>query len=99
MRFMTSSVYWLIRSNRLALVAALLVSCGAAVMPRSYFFFQAEDGIRHVRVTGVQTCALPIYPCQKSAVQHPGGFQEWLRIGLAGEPCETILRNKRCQPR
>src|SRR5438876_2743269 len=24
------------------------------------FFFQAEDGIRDVRVTGVQTCALPI---------------------------------------
>src|SRR5690348_11093926 len=27
-----------------------------------YFFFQAEDGIRDGRVTGVQTCALPIYP-------------------------------------
>src|SRR5690348_17673933 len=26
------------------------------------FFFQAEDGIRDGRVTGVQTCALPIYP-------------------------------------
>src|SRR5687768_18594520 len=26
-----------------------------------YFFFQAEDGIRDVAVTGVQTCALPIY--------------------------------------
>src|SRR5690349_24393053 len=27
----------------------------------SYFFFQAEDGIRDLYVTGVQTCALPIY--------------------------------------
>src|SRR5690606_39424478 len=26
----------------------------------SYFFFQAEDGIRDFHVTGVQTCALPI---------------------------------------
>src|SRR3712207_9502395 len=26
----------------------------------SYFFFQAEDGIRDIGVTGVQTCALPI---------------------------------------
>src|SRR5690606_41162802 len=26
-----------------------------------YFFFQAEDGIRDFHVTGVQTCALPIY--------------------------------------
>src|SRR5688500_20061692 len=25
------------------------------------FFFQAEDGIRYYKVTGVQTCALPIY--------------------------------------
>src|SRR5438874_6727662 len=25
-----------------------------------YFFFQAEDGIRDLYVTGVQTCALPI---------------------------------------
>src|SRR5438270_2874546 len=27
----------------------------------SYFFFQAEDGIRDLTVTGVQTCALPIF--------------------------------------
>src|SRR2546426_4121770 len=26
----------------------------------SFFFFQAEDGIRDYKVTGVQTCALPI---------------------------------------
>src|SRR2546427_8918950 len=26
-----------------------------------FFFFQAEDGIRDLTVTGVQTCALPIY--------------------------------------
>src|SRR3712207_7613472 len=28
---------------------------------RTSFFFQAEDGIRDIGVTGVQTCALPIY--------------------------------------
>src|SRR5437773_2808676 len=28
---------------------------------KSVFFFQAEDGIRDRDVTGVQTCALPIY--------------------------------------
>src|SRR5207245_7172414 len=28
---------------------------------RSFFFFQAEDGIRDATVTGVQTCALPIF--------------------------------------
>src|SRR2546430_3650295 len=28
-----------------------------------FFFFQAEDGIRDLTVTGVQTCALPISDC------------------------------------
>src|SRR2546422_4044905 len=32
--------------------------CGACVF---FFFFQAEDGIRDVAVTGVQTCALLIF--------------------------------------
>src|SRR3712207_9022257 len=49
------------------------------------FFFQAEDGIRDIGVTGVQTCALPIFgshhrhgtelhprlqACQRSTVLH-----------------------------
>src|SRR5256884_7920307 len=33
----------------------------AWAMQIEFFFFQAEDGIRDVAVTGVQTCALPIY--------------------------------------
>src|SRR5258708_9128575 len=33
---------------------------GSALCYRSFFFFQAEDGIRDDLVTGVQTCALPI---------------------------------------
>src|SRR5688500_19786012 len=35
------------------MVCGLIMSC--------FFFFQAEDGIRDYKVTGVQTCALPIY--------------------------------------
>src|SRR2546430_12827498 len=31
------------------------------VMCCFFFFFQAEDGIRDLTVTGVQTCALPIF--------------------------------------
>src|SRR5205085_12347523 len=31
-----------------------------------HFFFQAEDGIRALTVTGVQTCALPISPPTRS---------------------------------
>src|SRR3989440_4306697 len=36
-----------------------LNNVGAAPNP-GFFFFQAEDGIRDLIVTGVQTCALPI---------------------------------------
>src|SRR3989454_7406126 len=32
----------------------------AGVVSYCFFFFQAEDGIRDYKVTGVQTCALPI---------------------------------------
>src|SRR5256885_3184063 len=39
-----------------------------------FFFFQAEDGIRDYKVTGVQTCALPIsidlrLPCLEPAIR------------------------------
>src|SRR5256885_5411663 len=36
-----------------------------------FFFFQAEDGIRDYKVTGVQTCALPIF--QPVILAQPGG--------------------------
>src|SRR5204863_7037532 len=42
-----------------------------------FFFFQAEDGIRDLYVTGVQTCALPIwyfFPRNKSASRMYGYF-------------------------
>src|SRR5256885_6256144 len=34
----------------------------------SWFFCQAEDGIRDYKVTGVQTCALPICRCRSDFV-------------------------------
>src|SRR5688500_20237405 len=63
-----------------------------------FFFFQAEDGIRDYKVTGVQTCALPIFlalvprgrgangAAQLRALRgdHPGGTsREGARRGLA----------------
>src|SRR5256885_4681808 len=40
-----------------------------------FFFFQAEDGIRDYKVTGVQTCALPIWRAddRPGPLQSPGG--------------------------
>src|SRR3712207_4336849 len=35
-----------------------------------FFFFQAEDGIRDIGVTGVQTCALPIFNYTDFMLQH-----------------------------
>src|SRR5205807_5363458 len=37
-----------------------LLARAPQVPKRARFFFQAEDGIRDYKVTGVQTCALPI---------------------------------------
>src|SRR5205807_3577613 len=39
-------------------------------------FFQAEDGIRDYKVTGVQTCALPISNCA-SVWTSPGGLTDF----------------------
>src|SRR5438034_4642027 len=35
--------------------------CSKSIFVYFFFFFQAEDGIRDHCVTGVQTCALPIF--------------------------------------
>src|SRR5207302_5444410 len=39
-----------------------------------FFFFQAEDGIRDFHVTGVQTCALPIFAAGCDALLYPENF-------------------------
>src|SRR3712207_7169524 len=36
-----------------------------------FFFFQAEDGIRDIGVTGVQTCALPIFTSSRLLASRP----------------------------
>src|SRR5256885_12611865 len=41
-----------------------------------FFFFQAEDGIRDYKVTGVQTCALPI--------SLPAAYQPGLQLAVNG---------------
>src|SRR5579859_8290608 len=59
-----------------------------------FFFVQAEDGIRYLTVTGVQTCALPIYwtvarvpmPCRQplppvTCARAPPSRSEERRVG------------------
>src|SRR2546422_8285878 len=44
-----------------------------------FFFFQAEDGIRDVAVTGVQTCALPIFAILGWSAVQPRAAERWQR--------------------
>src|SRR2546430_9272497 len=49
-----------------------MCKCDAYAVLFFFFFFQAEDGIRDLTVTGVQTCALPISrlaPRERAAVR------------------------------
>src|SRR5256885_5957858 len=45
-----------------------------------FFFFQAEDGIRDYKVTGVQTCALPICDDTAETTRHLSPGKRVLRV-------------------
>src|SRR6201987_4727743 len=52
------------------------------------FFFQAEDGIRDDLVTGVQTCALPIYLCRQLDQPQkllPILYGQWINHTMRGD--------------
>src|SRR5690349_23441851 len=54
-----------------------------------FFFFQAEDGIRDLYVTGVQTCALPIFEPEEREDPQTGKRQVRMRVPYLGyEPYE-----------
>src|SRR5438876_10174623 len=68
-----------------------------------FFFFQAEDGIRDGRVTGVQTCALPIsqvLACDGKRIERrqagclPSAFQVDFRADTPGERRLAAFRRK-----
>src|SRR5256886_3998939 len=58
------------------------------------FFFQAEDGIRDLTVTGVQTCALPISRARPARERQRGGRP---RAGARGRvrPALAAVRPRR----
>src|SRR5207245_5105152 len=62
----------------------------------SFFFFQAEDGIRDATVTGVQTCALPI-SVYSFASQYTDTGLVGVYLGTREEnlaPCLEIARDQ-----
>src|SRR2546430_5589740 len=81
------------------------ISCKHTTLHRCkdiYFFFQAEDGIRDLTVTGVQTCALPIFKMEveRKRRQHEAFLAEVTKIvedkmSEHGIPCQTEARIKR----
>src|SRR5688572_31095985 len=52
----------------------------------SIFFFQAEDGIRGLALTGVQTCALPILFFHHSNASWNHTWPEW--VEMIGQACD-----------
>src|SRR5256884_1174429 len=59
-----------------------------------FFFFQAEDGIRDVAVTGVQTCALPIWFSERgrshpAPAKKPADAWDELRAAAAASPSDA----------
>src|SRR3712207_6041638 len=58
-------------------------------MTRSFFFFQAEDGIRDIGVTGVQTCALPISAERAATVTV--NTSPWL-VDALPDRCRVVVR-------
>src|SRR5256886_14991826 len=56
-----------------------------------FFFFQAEDGIRDLTVTGVQTCALPIFG---AALAAGASWQAGLTLGGIAAMSSTAIVSK-----
>src|SRR5256885_5755139 len=55
----------LVRRALMCITASTALRLVTRVYGHCIFFFQAEDGIRDYKVTGVQTCALPIYRTER----------------------------------
>src|SRR5256886_11478215 len=66
----------------------------ARICTLCFFFFQAEDGIRDLTVTGVQTCALPISVGQVGTdrCDRPVAIADLFRLGQeVGQPAGVEL--------
>src|SRR5437764_13121672 len=91
----------------LELTDCLLVSPQSSTLSLAIFFFQAEDGIRDTSVTGVQTCALPVYESaitgeSAPVIREAGGdrsavtggtrvLSDHITVKITSNPGETFL--------
>src|SRR2546421_7114496 len=68
----------------------------------TFFFFQAEDGIRDLIVTGVQTCALPISmgrPSRTTVPEARNFVSALVQADRLGLPIANVLREQSHQMR
>src|SRR3712207_8306203 len=67
-----------------------MIGMSLQVFRDSIFFFQAEDGIRDIGVTGVQTCALPIslYTTTNAGAH---GFMQFVQSQMQGSTLVPIF--------
>src|SRR5256886_4066660 len=61
-----------------------------------FFFFQAEDGIRDLTVTGVQTCALPILGTIGGSVAHADPAADY-PAALAALEAKFVLKGAKAE--
>src|SRR5438067_5202944 len=79
--------------------ATMLISLsGVSLLSSFFFFFQAEDGIRDRNVTGVQTCALPIFVDDGSGMDRDT-LDQALRLGSLTQRDEAVDLGKRSEER
>src|SRR5205807_4423251 len=74
--------------------AAWALPSGPVDRKLSDFFFQAEDGIRDYKVTGVQTCALPISGGEKSWEIDFIGIYQTGKPEFTLQPSDNKLRSE-----
>src|SRR5690349_23771252 len=78
-----------VQLRTIRIVFGVLVFCSLLI-----FFFQAEDGIRDLYVTGVQTCALPIYRGE-ARPRRPALRLDPAQAGRGGSPARPHARPRR----
>src|SRR5207302_8026095 len=81
------------RHDRCAVTVRVVGSGGWFV----FFFFQAEDGIRDFHVTGVQTCALPIFSattCPLMPNPPDGTVTSFASVVRSTMPMPSIVRSE-----
>src|SRR3712207_8290514 len=75
---MLLTIFWLLSLKFLYITVFISILCLSLLV----FFFQAEDGIRDIGVTGVQTCALPISEDVRNA--HSLELETLGELGIVG---------------